>query len=144
MTVRPSFPLLTLPNLILSLSLIVLAAQALNQPPPPWDLAPLSGSASALFQHFCHASTSYLALTWAVIRRKYQTILHGQLDFVDMVQFFALCSILQGIMSWRKRSLKRRGPPGPSEAGQPARRAGSSTNAPSPIATGSSRHGGSR
>ena len=142
MTVRPSLPLLTFPNLLISLSLIVAAAQALNQPPPR-DTAPLSRSASAPFQHFCHASTSYLALTWAVIRRKYQTILRGHLEFVDMVQFFALCSILQGIRSWRKRSLKQKGPPGRSEAGQPGRRAGGSTNAPSPIATRSSRQGGS-
>ena len=142
MTVRPLFPLLTFPNLLISLSLIVAAAQALNQPPPR-DVAPLSGPTSAPFQHFCHASTSYLALTWAVIRRKYQKILHGQLDFVDMVQFFALCSILQGIRSWRKRSLKQKGRPGPSEEGEPGGRAGGSTNAPSPIATGSSRQGGS-
>ena len=143
MTVRPSFPLLTFPNLLISLSLIVAAAQALNQPPPR-DVAPLSHSASAPFQHFCHASTSYLALTWAVIRRKYQSILRGQLDFVDMVQFLALCSILQGIRSWRKRSLKQKAPPGPGEAGQPGCKAACNTKAPSPIATGSSRQGMSR
>ena len=139
---RSSFPLLTFPILLISLSLIVAAAQALNQPPPR-DVAPLSGSASAPFQHFCHASTSYLALPCAVIRRKYQAILRGQLDFVDMVHFFALCSILQGIRSWRNRSLKQQGRPGPSEADQPGPRTGGSTNAPSPIATGSSRQGGS-
>lgn len=142
MTVGPPSPLLTFLNLFISLSLIVAAAQALNQPPPR-DLAPLSGSASAPFQHFSHASTSYLALTWAVIRRKYHSILRGQLDFVDMVQFFALCSILQGIRSWRKRSLKQKAPSRPNEAGQPRHKAGGNTNTPSPIATGSSRQGGS-
>ena len=140
---RPSFPLLTLPTLLISLSLIVAAAQALNQLPPR-DLAPLSGSAPAPFQHFCHALTSYLALSWAVIRRKYQKILRGQLDFVDMVQLFALCSILQGIRSWRKCYLKQKGKPGPSEAGQPGRRAGGNINASSPNDMGSSRQGGSR
>ena len=141
MTVRPSFPLLTFPNLLISLSLIIVAAQALNQPPPR-DVLPFSRSASEPFQHFGHASTSYLVLTWAVIRRKYQKILRGQVDWVDMVQFFAVCSILQGIRSWRKRSLKQKKPPGPSEAGQSGCRAGGNTNAPSPIATGSSRQGG--
>ena len=141
---RASFPLLTFLNvlkLFISLSLIVAAAQALNQPPPR-DTPPTSASAPAPFQQLCYASTSYLALPWAVIRRKYQTTLHGQLGFVDMVQFIALCSIVQGIRLWRKRSLTQKEPP--SETGQPGHKAGGSTNASSLIATGSSSQGGFR
>ena len=143
MAVRPSFPLLTFPNVLISLSLIVAAAQALNQPLPR-EAAPASAPAPAPFQQLCHASTSYLAITWAVIRRKYQTLLHAQLGFVDMVQLIALCSILQGIRLWRKRSLTQKESTEVNEACQPGCMAGGSTSASSPIATGSSKQGGSR
>lgn len=143
MAVRSSFPLLILPNLLLSLSLIVAPAQALSQP-APWDAVPASASAPAPLWQLCHAPTSYLAPTWAVIRRKYQTALQGQLSFVDMVQLVALCSIVQGIRLWRKRSFTHKEPPGMSRADPLGRKAGGSTKASSQIVVGSSRQGGSR
>ena len=143
MAVRPSSPLLTFPYLLISLSLIVAAAQALNEPSPR-DAVPTSASAPAPLRQLSHASTSYLALTWALIRRKYQTALHGQLGFVDMVQLIALCSIFQGIRLWRKRSFTQAEPPGMSKADHPGRKAGGSTKASSQIIIETSRQGGSR
>lgn len=138
---RPFLPLLTFPSVLLSLSLmIVAAADALNESPPRH-----SGSASASVpapsQQLCHVSTSYLALAWAVIRQKYQRTLHGQLGFVDMVQLIALCSILQGLRLWRKRSLTQKELPGISDAGHAERMAGGSTKASSRNFVGSSKRG---
>lgn len=143
MAVRHSFPLLTFHNLLISLSLIVAAAQTLNEPPPR-DAVPASASAPGPFQQLCHAPTSYLALTWELIRRKYRTALHPQLGFVDMVHLIAVCSIIQGIRLWRKRSLAQKEPPGISEAGNAGRKVGGSTRGSSQIDTGSSRQGGFR
>ena len=137
---RPSFPVLTFPSVLVPLSLIVAAAQASNEPPPR-DFIPASASAPAPFQQLCHVSTSCLALTGAVIRRKYQRTLHGQLGFVDMVQLFALCSIVQGIRLWRKRSLIPKEHPGTSDAGHAERNAGGSTKASWRISVGSSKLG---
>lgn len=139
MTMRPFLPLLTFSSVLLSLSLmIVAAADALNESPPRH-----SGSASASVpapsQQLCHVSTSYLALAWAVIRQKYQRTLHGQLGFVDMVQLIALCSILQGLRLWRKRSLTQKEQPGISDAGHAERMAGGSTKASSRNFVGSSK-----
>ncbi|CAD6593311.1 MAG: hypothetical protein ASARMPREDX12_007029 [Alectoria sarmentosa] len=135
---RPSFPVLTFPSVLVPLSLIVAAAQTSNEPPPR-DFIPASTSAPAPFQQIYHVSTSYLALTGAVIRRKYQRTLHGQLGFVDMVQLIALCSIVQGIRLWRKRSLIPREHPGISDAGHAERNAGGSTEASWRISVGSSK-----
>ena len=140
MAVRPLFPLLTFPSVLISLSLIVAAAQALNEPQPR-DVEAASKSPPGPFQQLCHASTSFLALAWAVIRRKYQRTLHGQLDFVDMVQLIALCSIVQGVRLWRKRSITQKEPPGISEASHPGRKAGGSTKPLSQISVRSSRQG---
>ena len=140
---RSSFPLLTFLNLLLSLSLIVATAQALSEPLPR-DAAPASASAPAPLWQLCHAPTSYLAPTWAVIQRKYQTALHGRLSFVDMVQLVALCSIVQGLRLWRKRSFTQKEPPGMSKADPLGRKAGGSTKASSQIVVATSRRGGSR
>lgn len=140
MAVRSSFPLLTLPNLLLPLSLIVATAQALNQPSPR-DAVPASAPTPAPLWQLCHAPTSYLAPTWAVIRRKYQTALQGQLSFVDMVQLVALCGIVQGIRLWRKRSFTQKEPPGMSKADPLGRKAGGNTKASSQILVGTSRQG---
>ena len=140
---RSSSPLLTLPSILIHLSLIVAAAQALNEPQTR-DAGPAVAAAPTLFQQLCHASTSYLALIGAVIRRKYQTTLHGQLSFVDMVQLIALCSIAQGIRLWRKRSLKHTEQSRLREAGYTGRKAVDSTKASSQIPSGSSRSGGFR
>lgn len=138
---RRLFPVLTLPSDLLSLSfMIVAAAEVLNEPPPR-DSGPASTSAPAPFQHLSHVSTSYLALTWAVIRQKYQRTIHAQLGFVEMVQLIALCSIVQGIRLWRKRSLTQKETPGVSDAGHAERQAGGSTKASSQTSVGSSKLG---
>ncbi len=140
MAVRPCFPLMTFPSVLNSLSLIVAAAQALNQPFPR-DAGPASPSAPLPFQQLCHASTSYLALIGAVIRRKYQRALQGQLDFVDMVQLITFCSIVHGIRLWRKRSLTQKEPPGTKEAGNAGLKVGGSTEELSQITIRNSRQG---
>lgn len=140
---RSSLPLLTLPNVLLSLSLIVASAQALSEPSSR-DAVPASASAPAPLWQLCHAPASYLAPAWAVIRRKYQTALQGQLSFVDMVQLVALCSIVQGIRLWRKRSFTQEEPPGMSRIDPLGRKAGGSTKASSQIVVGTSRQGGFR
>lgn len=141
MAIRPVFHVLTFPSDLLSLSLVIVAAaEALNESPPR-GFVPASASAAAPFQKLCHVSTSYLALIWAVIRRKYQRTVHGQLGFVDMVQLIALCSIVQGIRLWRKRSLTKNETPGVSDAGHAERKAGGSTKASSQISVGSSKLG---
>ena len=138
---RPFLPVLTLPSLLLSLSLmIVAAAEALNEPLPRHS-APAPASAPAPFQQLCQASTPYLTLARAVIRRKYHRILHGQLGFADMVQLIALCSIVQGIRLCRKRSLREKGQPGLSDAGHAERKAGGSTKPSSRSSLGSSKLG---
>ncbi|KAL9135819.1 MAG: hypothetical protein Q9175_002974 [Cornicularia normoerica] len=139
MAMRPFFPVLTFPSVLVSLSLmIVTAAEALNEPPPRHSV-PASASAPAPFQHLSHVFTSYLALAGAVIRRKYQRILHGQLGFVDMVQLIALCSFVQGIRLWHKRSLTRKEQTSISDAGHVERKAGGSTKPSSQSSAGSSK-----
>ena len=142
MAMPSSFPVLTLfPSILVSLSLtIVAAAEALNEHPPR-NPGPASASAPAPFQQLCHVSTSYLALAWAVIRQKYQRTLRGQLYFVDMVQLIALCSIVQIIRLWRKRSLSQRERAGINDAGHAERKAGGSTQASSRTSVGSLRIG---
>lgn len=138
---RPFFPVLIFPSVLVSLSLmIVAAAQALNVSPPR-HTGPAFASAPAPFQQLWHVSTSYLALARAVIRRKYQRTLHAQLDFVDMVQLIALCSIVQGIRLWRKRSLTQQALPGTGDADHAEHKAGGSTKASSQASVGSSRLG---
>lgn len=127
--------LLTIPSTLLSLSLMIVAdAEAFNEPLPPHS-APAPASAPAPFQWLCHASTPNLALAGAVIRRKYQRVLHGELGFVEMVQLLALCSIIQGIRFWRKRSSGEKGQPGINDAGHPKCRADGSTKPASPRTT---------
>lgn len=135
MAERPSFPVLAFPSVLVSLSSIVAPAEALNEPPPHFVPA---ASAPAPFQQLCHVSTSFLASTWEVIRRQFQRALHGQLGVVDMVQLIALCSIVQGIRLWRKRSLTQNNPHGISNAGH---KAGGSIEASSQISVGSSKRG---
>ena len=112
------FPVPTVPSVLVSLSLmIVAAAQALNAPPPRQS-GPASASSPASWQQLGHVWNSYPALAWAVIRRKFQRILRGQLGLVDMVQLIALCSIIQAITLWRKRCLIRKEELEISDAGQ--------------------------
>ena len=146
MAIRSHFHVLTFPNDLLSLlvsPVIVAAAEALDEPPPR-HLVPASPSAAAPFQKLCHVATSYLALIWAVLRRKYQRTVYGQLGFVDMVQLITLCSIVHGIRLWRKRSLSQKETPGVSDAGNAERKAAGSTKASSQISVGSSKLGESR
>ena len=144
MAIRPFSPNLTSPCVLGALSLmIILAAEALNQPPPR-HCEPASPSVPAPFQLFRHVSTSYLALAWAGIRRKYQRILHGQLGLLDMVQLLALCSIVHGIRLWRKRSLTQEESPGISDTAHAERKTGGSTKSSSQTNFGTSRLGGFR
>ena len=137
----PLFPVLTFPSVLLSLSwMIVAAAQALNEASPRLP-GPASVSAPASLQQPRHASTSYLALAWAGIRQKYQRTLQGRLGVVDMVQLIALCSIVQGIRLWRKRSLTQKEQPEISDAGHAERKAGGSTKASSWMSAGSTKLG---
>ena len=141
MAVRPSSPpLLTFPALLISLSWIVPAAQVSNQPSLR-DGVPASPPAPVPFQRLCHASTSYLTPVWAVIRRKVQRTLHAQLDFVDMVQVIALCSIVQAIRLWRKRSYSQEESPETSEASHARRNVGDGSKGPSQISLGTLRQG---
>ena len=141
MPVRPSSsPLLTFPTLLISLSWIVPAAQVSNQPSLR-DAAPASPSAPAPFRRLCHASTSYLTPVWALIRRKVQRTLHAQLDFVDMVQLIALCSIVQAIRLWRKKSHSREESPETSEASHTVRNAADGSKTSSQISWGRLRQG---
>lgn len=141
MAVRSSSPLLTLPSILIPPFCIAAAAQGLNEPQTR-EAGPAAASASTPFHQLCHASTSYLALIWAAIRRKYQTTLHGQLSFVGMVQLIALCSIVQGIRLWRKRSLNHTEESRLRKSGYTGRKAVDSTKAQ--ISGGSSRQGGFR
>ena len=124
MAVRPSVHLLPLPNVLIYLSFIVAAARALDNPLPR-GLGSASAPAPALFQPLHHGFISYFALIRAVVRRKYERTLHGQLDFVDMVQLIALCSIIQGIRLWHKRSFTQKQLPGTIEAGHNGQKASS-------------------
>ena len=149
-TMRPLLLVLTFVKVVLSLSLkIVVAAEALNEPPSQHPVrvqasASAPAPAPAPFQQLCHVLTSYLALAWAVIRRKYQKILHGQLGFVDMVQLIALCSFVQGIRLWRNTSSTRREQGSIKDASHDERKAGGSMK-PSPrIFVGSSKPSESR
>ena len=136
-----SFPVLTFPSLWVSLSFIfiVAAAAEASTESPPRHTGPAPASATAEFKQLGHILTSYLALIWAVIRRNYQRIVHGQLAFVDMMQLIALCSIIQGIRLWRKRCLMQKDQPGISDAGHAERKAGGSTKASSQISVRSSK-----
>lgn len=140
-TMRPLLLVLTFVKLLLSLSVkIVAAAEASNEPPPQHPVrVQASASAPAPFQQLCHVLTSYLALAWAVIRRKYQQLLHGQLGFVDMVQLVALCSFVQGIRLWRNTSSTRKGQSSIKDAGHDERKAGGSMKPSSQISVGSSK-----
>lgn len=131
------------PNPLFSLSLMIIAAAAAEilYEPPPRNSGPASASAQAYFQQLCHVSISYLARAWAVIRQKYQRTLRGQLGFVDMVQLIALCSVVQGLRLWRKRSPSQQEQAGTSNAGHVERKAGGSTKASSRVSVGSLRLG---
>ena len=136
-----SFHLLIFLSALASLSLIVDAAEEVSQGPPLRDLGPASASARAPFQHLYHVATSYLALVVAGIRDKYQRTLHAQLGFMDMVQLVALCSIVQAIRLWCKRSRTQKDSPATGHAGPAERRAGGSTKASSRDSFGSSKRG---
>lgn len=126
MAMRPFPPIPTYSSVLVSLSLMIVAAaaEALKEPPPRYP-GPASASAPASSQQLCHVSHSYLALACAVIRRKYKRTVHGQLGLVDMVQLIAICSIIQGIRLWRKRSLTQKDRRGTSDAGHAKRKASS-------------------
>ena len=145
---RPLLLVLTLAKVLLSLSVkIVAAAEASNEPPrqhPVRVQASASAPAPAPFQQLCHVLTSYLALAWAVIRRKYQQILHGQLGFVDMVQLIALCSFVQGIRLWRNTSSTRKEQGSIKDASHDERKAGGNMKPSSQISVGSSKLSESR
>ena len=145
---RPLLLVLTFVKVVLSLSLkIVAAAEASNEPPPQHPVrvqASASAPAPAPFQQLGHVLTSYLALAWAVIRRKYQKILHGQLGFVDMVQLIALCSFVQGIRLWRNTSSTRKEQGSIKDASHDERKAGGSMKLSSRISVGSSKPSESR
>ena len=145
-TMRPLLLVLTFVKVVLSLSVkIVAAAEALNEPPPQHPVrVQASASARAPFHQFCHVLTSYLALVWAVIRRKYQKILHGQLGLVDMVQLIALCSFVQGIRLWRNTSSTRKEQGSIKDAGHDERKAGGSMKPSSQVSVGSSKPSESR
>ena len=140
---RPLLLVLTFVKVLLSLSVkIVTAAEASSEPPPQHPVrVQASASAPAPFQQLCHVLTSYLALAWAVIRRKYQKILHGQLGFVDMVQLIALCSFVQGIRLWRNTSSTKKEQCSIKDA---TRKAGGSMKLSSQISVGSSKQSESR
>ena len=147
---QPLLLVLTIAKVVLSLSLkIVAAAEASNEPPsqhPVRVQASVSAHAPAPapFQQLCHVLTSYLALAWAVIRRKYQKILHGQLGLVDMVQLIALCSFVQGIRLWRNMSSTRKEQGSMKDASHDERKAGGSMKPSSRISVGSSKPSESR
>ena len=145
-TMRPLLLVLTFVKVLLSLSLkIVAAAEASNEPPPQHPVrVQASASAPAPFQQLCHVLTSYLALAWAVIRRKYQKILHGQLGFVDMVQLIALCSFVQGIRLWRNTSSTRKEQGSIEDASHDERKVGGSMKLSSRISVRSSKPSESR
>ena len=137
---RAFFPVLIIPSVLVSLSwMIIAAAQVLNVSPPRHP-EPAFASVPAPFRQLWHVSTPYLTLVCGAIRRKYQRTLHAQLDFVDMVQLVALCSIVQGIRLWRKRSFTQRALPGTSGADHTEHNAGASAKASS-LSVGSSRLG---
>ena len=142
---RSSCSLLALLTVLIAPTTLVLpAAQALDEPHPR-DPPPAPAHAPAPFQLLCHASASLIALVGAVIRRKYYRTLHGQLDFVDMVQVIALCSIIHGIRRWRKRSLTQKGTSGTHDTSHIGHRAASSSRkALSQVSIESTRRGGSR
>lgn len=51
--------------------------------------------------HACHLAAT---TSGAVIRQRYESVVHGHLTWWDMVPLMALCGIIQGARIWRRRS----------------------------------------
>jgi hypothetical protein len=87
------------------LSIIVVTAAALTEVTSNDALPAASKSVQLLtYEHLCHACHSAAAFSRAIIRERYERVIHGRLTWSDMVQLMALCSIIQGTRIWRRRS----------------------------------------
>lgn len=69
--------------------------------PPESDRIPL-------LHHAQNTVFSGIRLFWSLICGKFERAIHGQLGLSDMVQLFALCSVIQSIRVWRGRCGQQR------------------------------------
>lgn len=60
--------------------------------------------AVSVYGHLRHACHSTAVFSSAVMRQKYESVVQGRLTWWDMVQFMALCTVIQGARIWRRRS----------------------------------------
>ena len=86
------------------LALIVVTAAALRGVAST-NVTPASASVQVpALQDLRHAFYSALVFSGTLIRQRYQRIIQGQPNLLDMVQLLAACGIIQGIRIWKRRS----------------------------------------
>ena len=107
MVMWPSyFIMLSHSSLYALLAVVAITAEALRGTTATNTLPASTSVPVSALQDLRHALYSALLSSGALIRQRYQRIIQGQLNHLDMVQLLAACSIIHGIRLWRRRSQR--------------------------------------
>ena len=107
MVMWPShFIMLSHSSLYALLAVIAVTAEALRGTTATNTLPASTSVQVSALQDLRHALYSALLSSGALIRQRYQRIIQGQVNHLDMVQLLAACSIIHGIRLWRRRSQR--------------------------------------
>lgn len=107
MVMWPSyFIMLSHSSLYALLAVVAITAEALRGTTATNTLPASTSVPVSALQDLRHALYSALLSSGALIRQRYQRIIQGQLNHLDMVQLLAACSIIHGIRLWRRRTQR--------------------------------------